>query len=118
MSDHSNDRIVVVVSSAQISWSVTIDLHAGTAAKGGGNTHRIPSRALTRLRAEARAAHALGDLLHREQFADGEVAFELTLGGETITLSYQTWGGDSYDRVRAIWKYACRVPRTRRAPRD
>ena len=55
----------------------------------------------------AARAHALGDHSVREQFADGEVRFVLTLGGEAVTLTYETWGGDSYERVNEIWAFVC-----------
>lgn len=107
----AGDQILVSTSSMTGSWSVAIDLQTGEvlapADPEGG--HKVSATLLSKLREEARSAHAGGDRHVREQHADGRVEFAISLAGETVRIVHETWGDGDYAGVRTIWQTATRM---------
>ncbi len=102
-------RVTVSLGGYARAWRAELDLERGVIVRSGDlartGRERIPAERLARLRACVSRAHAGGDHIVREQFATGGVEFVLTLGGETVTLRYETEGGGHYPRVQALFNF-------------
>ncbi len=110
MNDPKHDCAVVTVCAASTHWKMEFDFVEGTATRHLPKpvvATPIAAETLAKLRAEAEAAHAGGDFLHREQFADGDTEVVITLGGTTVTLLYVTAGVSAFTRVQTLHDFAC-----------
>ena len=110
MSDVPNRyRIHVCEQSGSGTWTADIDLQSGIVVQKGLQQgviqQDISPEVLATLWICTVRAHAGGDVRIQHQFADGVTFFELTLDEETVTLSFETYGGNYCGPVQEIWNF-------------
>jgi len=111
MGEHLRDGVRVSVSGVP-GWIGFIDLDAGVLIRRVHGTvqapRALPAETLRAVRDGLEQLHPLGDRRVRvSQFMEGEVGFELTLGGATVTQSFVGDGRPLNLPMELLFEVAC-----------